>query len=451
MDGTRGITNIRYDNNNNPVRIQFDNGNVTKYIYSATGQKLRTIHYTAVDNVYVDMGLDYDDIEQEYLTVDSTDYFMDGNIIFTNGKFSKILFDEGYVNADYVRAGPYCRMRPYKHAGMSDEQFAELMKRWIASMNRKRMVLSFKFYNKDHLGNIREVVSKSDSIEQVNEYYPFGTPIYDLCNNPEFQPFKFNGKELDMMHGLNTFDYGARQYNPVLPVWDRVDPLAEDYYNVSPYVYCINNPNNAIDPDGRKVYTTNLEAQRNIINTLNQEESKYVSFGTDGLLDSDLLNKYNGISENFEALCTLANSELNYIFSVSDQDINGNVFFEKGSNQSNPNNYFYGVTNIPGAESFPSPNNNIYIYTASFLDEKTQTRNTAHEGYGHAYFYELSRSNPSINPNHTRGIVSTVTEYDTELQENVVYPIFGLTNTTLENQIRTVENQAIYNYENRFQ
>ncbi len=250
MDGTRGITNIRYDNNNNPVRIQFDNGNVTKYIYSATGQKLRTIHYTAVDNVYVDMGQDYEDIEEEFLSVDSTDYFIDGNIIFTNGKFSKILFDEGYVNADYVRAGPYCRMRPYKHAGMSDEQFAELMKRWIASMNRKRMVLSFKFYNKDHLGNIREVVSKSDSIEQVNEYYPFGTPIHNLSNNPEFQPFKYNGKELDMMHGLNTLDYGARQYNPVLPVWDRVDPLAEKYYNISPYAYCMNSPVMHIDPDG---------------------------------------------------------------------------------------------------------------------------------------------------------------------------------------------------------
>ena len=254
MDGTRGITNIRYDNNNNPVRIQFDNGNVTKYIYSATGQKLRTIHYTAVDNVYVDMGQDYEDIEDEYLSADSTDYFIDGSIIFTNGKFSKILFDEGYVNADYVRAGPYCRMRPYKHAGMSDEQFAELMKRWIASMNRKRMVLSFKFYNKDHLGNIREVVSKSDSIQQVTNYYPFGTPIYDLSNNPEFQPFKYNGKELDMMHGLNTLDYGARQYNSVLPLWDRVDPLAEDYYNVSPYVYCMNNPTNAIDPNGKSTW-----------------------------------------------------------------------------------------------------------------------------------------------------------------------------------------------------
>ena len=31
-DETRGIVNIRYDNNNNPVWIQFDNGNVTKII-----------------------------------------------------------------------------------------------------------------------------------------------------------------------------------------------------------------------------------------------------------------------------------------------------------------------------------------------------------------------------------------------------------------------------------
>ena len=32
-----------------------------------------------------------------------------------------------------------------------------------------------------------------------------------------------------------------------------VDPLAEDYYETSPYVYCLNNPVNAVDPDGRGV------------------------------------------------------------------------------------------------------------------------------------------------------------------------------------------------------
>ena len=142
--------------------------------------------------------------------------------------------------------------------------------RWAQSMSSKRMQLSFKFYNKDHLGNIREVVSKSDSIEQVNEYYPFGTPIHDLSNNPEFQPFKYNGKEFDMMHGLNTLDYGARQYNPVLPMWDRVDPLAEKYYNISPYMYCLGNPVRFIDTDGKKVYlfATTLPMDNNIAKSI---------------------------------------------------------------------------------------------------------------------------------------------------------------------------------------
>lgn len=84
---TYGEGMFGFDNRNRyTTRYTYDkNGNVTKYIYSATGQKLRAIHYTAVDNVGVDMGHVYDDIEDEYLAVDSTDYFMDGSIIFTNG------------------------------------------------------------------------------------------------------------------------------------------------------------------------------------------------------------------------------------------------------------------------------------------------------------------------------------------------------------------------------
>ena len=30
-------------------------------------------------------------------------------------------------------------------------------------------------------------------------------------------------KELDMMSGLNSYDYGARQYYSVVPAWDRVE------------------------------------------------------------------------------------------------------------------------------------------------------------------------------------------------------------------------------------
>lgn len=67
----------------------------------------------------------------------------------------------------------------------------------------------------------------------------------------DVQPYKYNGKELDRMHGLNTYDYGARQHDPILARWDRIDPLCEKYYNVSPYNYCLNNPVMLVDPDGK--------------------------------------------------------------------------------------------------------------------------------------------------------------------------------------------------------
>ena len=92
--------------------------------------------------------------------------------------------------------------------------------------------LLFRYFNRDHLGNVREVVSEKGEVKQINAYYPFGTPIYALGTNESQQRYKYNGKEFDELHGLNTYDYGARQYAPLLPQWDRVDPLAEKYYGV---------------------------------------------------------------------------------------------------------------------------------------------------------------------------------------------------------------------------
>ena len=82
-------------------------------------------------------------------------------------------------------------------------------------------------------------------------YYPFGAQFCDgSASNSDVQSHKYNGKEFDKMHGLNTYDYGARQYNPVTGRWDRIDSRCEDFYAVSPYVYANNNPVKFIDPDG---------------------------------------------------------------------------------------------------------------------------------------------------------------------------------------------------------
>ena len=209
---------------NNPKRIQFTNGrsaqrdacqskNVTKYVYSATGEKLRTIYQTAVPNITVAVGTAHELTASELLYEDVTDYYLGGKLTVKNGRMDKYFFDGGYAQAKTTEAT------------LTDN-------------------FSLYYYNSDHLGNIREVIDEKGDVVQITNYYPFGTPYSaEDCatHNPDQQTHKYNGKEFDTMHGLNTYDYGARQYSALLGRWDRIDPLAEKYYSISPYAYCHNN------------------------------------------------------------------------------------------------------------------------------------------------------------------------------------------------------------------
>ena len=211
-DANRGIAKIDYDACGYPRRVQFMDGSVTEYVYTVTGVKLRTVHRTAVPGISVAFGQTRELTEGETLSADSTDYL--GNLILEDGEPSKYLFGGGYCSFD------------------SDG-------------------ISYHYYDRDHQGNIRAVVNSDGTVEQIMNYYPFGTPFSDnTAMNPDYQPYKYNGKEFESMHGRNAYDYGARFYDPLLPTWDRMDPLCEKYYHVSPYAYCLNNPVRFYDKDG---------------------------------------------------------------------------------------------------------------------------------------------------------------------------------------------------------
>ena len=107
----------------------------------------------------------------------------------------------------------------------------------------------YHFYIQDHQGNNRVVCNSSGTIEQVNHYYPYGGLMGESEDITSTQRYKYNGKELDRMHGLNLYDYSARQYDATVGKFTTMDPLCEKYYNVSPYAYCHDNPMNRIDPD----------------------------------------------------------------------------------------------------------------------------------------------------------------------------------------------------------
>ena len=105
----------------------------------------------------------------------------------------------------------------------------------------------YHYYLQDHQGNNRVVVSQDGVVEEVNHYYPFGGIF---ASTSSVQPYKYNGKELDRKGGLDWYDYGARMYDAALGRWHVVDPMADKYYGISPYNYCLNNPFKFIGPNG---------------------------------------------------------------------------------------------------------------------------------------------------------------------------------------------------------
>ena len=55
----------------------------------------------------------------------------------------------------------------------------------------------------NYQGNVRVVMGEDGTLEQMTHYNPFGGIYGDAGLNAEFQPYKYNGKELDRMHGLD--------------------------------------------------------------------------------------------------------------------------------------------------------------------------------------------------------------------------------------------------------
>lgn len=87
----------------------------------------------------------------------------------------------------------------------------------------------------------------------------------------------------------------ARYYDPRTSIWISVDPLAEKYPSHSPYNYCINNPINVIDPDGRDIeFGKNHVAGRD----LNEKEKAHLLKGLQLLTDDKL--KYNSKTNRVE-------------------------------------------------------------------------------------------------------------------------------------------------------
>ena len=255
-DFNKKISKIEYNLLNLPSKLQFSFGHMAEYSYDGVGRKLSVTYKTSKTNLFVPMGSIVPPLSTNVALTLKTDYC--GNMIYENGQLSKILTDVGYITL--------ANSTPTYH-----------------------------YYLQDHLGNNRVVIDEHGQVEQVNHYYAFGGLMGESTGGGA-QPYKYNGKELDRMHGLDWYDYGARHYDAVLGRWMCVDPLAEKYITTGGYVYTLNNPVKFIDVDGRE-WTQTTDKKGNTVITV----SLNLSFNGD-FSAAQMENYKNAISSEFNRM-----------------------------------------------------------------------------------------------------------------------------------------------------
>ena len=264
-----GMTEVRYNAVGHPSYVRLADGGYVQNKYTAGGARLESRRMEADGKL--------------------TSMAYEGNEVIENGKLRMLMFDGGYV--DFSGDEPrYC------------------------------------WYTKDHLGSVRAVADAEGNVFASYAYGPYGedfvaertaasnvqegvlgaqladVPVYggeityvdqlrpgmtlsvtalssaySANESPDWQPYKFSGKESLTRVGLDLYDFGARMYSPSNMRWMTMDPLAEKYYSISPYAYCAGNPINFVDPTGMEIDEDSLKEWEELKRKIERERDRLQS------------------------------------------------------------------------------------------------------------------------------------------------------------------------------
>ncbi|WP_121812161.1 DUF6443 domain-containing protein [Mucilaginibacter kameinonensis] len=204
-DLNKGISQITYNCFNLPAQITWTDGRTLLYDYDGEGNKTRKT-YTVGTNVYI------------------TDYL--GIFQYEQGQLAFFNTEEGLARKN-AAGGPYI----------------------------------YQYFLKDQVGNTQAVIQPiypaetNADVIQITNYYPFGwgyqsddpATLFSFVNGTA-DKYLFNTKELQ--DGIDTYDFGARNYDAATGRWNAPDP-ANQLLDQSPYLAMGNNPVIYRDPDGK--------------------------------------------------------------------------------------------------------------------------------------------------------------------------------------------------------
>lgn len=148
------------------------------------------------------------------------------------------------------------------------------------------------------------------------------TTGFDATYESDEYRYGYNGKEKDgeLKGEGNSYDYGARIYDPRIGRWMSTDPKESKIPNWSTYVFCLDNPTLFVDPDGEYPVVTITKqkvgkALQRVIGYTETEKTQYTTVDLYKVTVTDTEDK------NFKLTFTVTRDA----FAVRDGDVEDGV------------------------------------------------------------------------------------------------------------------------------
>ncbi len=150
---------------------------------------------------------------------------------------------------------------------------------YISNEEETQLEVFFDDFKVDHI---------KSPVVQMDDYYPFGLTFnsYQRENSVD-QNYLYQGKEIQSELDLDVYDFEFRLYDPLIGRTFQIDPLADEFYDWSPYSWAGNNPMLNIDPDGQDWYSfTNEDGKQTTVwregdaKEIEIDSTKYANIGS---------------------------------------------------------------------------------------------------------------------------------------------------------------------------